>query len=196
MGIGGVTANLSFTSAVYLSQFGDAPVDGLLGLSRPLRDQQVRTMHPQLIRLSLTNPLRQNFVVTAFAQNATKDQVFGIKLASNGSELYIGGTNEDLYSGPFEYHNVTHLKDFDTYWQIGNASVYVDNRTVASNVETIIDSGTTLVLGPEDEVQLLYDSVADSKFNIAMGLYTFPCNHTHSVAFSWGGRRWTIDKEL
>ncbi|KAI0751407.1 aspartic peptidase domain-containing protein [Daedaleopsis nitida] len=176
--IGGVTANMTFTSAVYMYQFGDVAADGLLGLSRPLQDQQ-------------------NFVVTAFAQAAIKDQVYGIELASNGSEINIGGTNEDLYRGSLKYHNVTQSEHFDTYWKIGNAGVYVDNQAVASQLETIIDSGTTpVVLGSEDEVQLVYQLVAESSFNDTMGFYTFPCNDTPSVGFSRGGNEWTIDKEL
>lgn len=36
---------------------------------------------------------------------------FSFKLSSKGSELFIGGSNPDLYTGKFSYANVTHKVD-------------------------------------------------------------------------------------
>jgi hypothetical protein len=37
--------------------------------------------------------------ITLVKQNQTAAPQFGFKLATNGSELYLGGANKDLYKG-------------------------------------------------------------------------------------------------
>jgi len=61
--------------------------DGLLGLGF----QGISAYNAQ--------PVLQTLVANA----QTTEPVFGFKLASCGSELYIGGTNSALYSGDFTY---------------------------------------------------------------------------------------------
>lgn len=45
---------------------------------------------------------------TLVAQGAVDAPVFGFKLAQEGSELFIGGTNKTLYAGEPTYVDVTH----------------------------------------------------------------------------------------
>ncbi len=63
-----------------------------------------------------------------------------------------------------------------------------------SNIQTIIDSGTTLIYGPPSQVATFYKSIPGSQvYDSKTGFYTFPCNAVPSnVAFSWGGKSWTI----
>jgi cathepsin D len=44
---------------------------------------------------------------TLVSQGAVPEPVFAFKLASSGSELYVGGVNSALYRGPFTYVPVT-----------------------------------------------------------------------------------------
>lgn len=46
------------------------------------------------------------------SQNKMEQPVFSFRLAKQGSELYIGGTNKAKYSGEIEYHGVTSR----SYW--------------------------------------------------------------------------------
>ena len=67
------------------------PADGLLGMAfKSLSDYNA-------------NPLFQSLV----AQGKTTSSVFSFKLASSGSELYIGGKNSNLYTGSITYTPVT-----------------------------------------------------------------------------------------
>ena len=80
------------------------------------------------------------FFNTAIDQGAISQSVFGFKLASEGSELFLGGTNDDLFSGDLEFHEVDSSAG---YWLVPGASVKVNGETAADSIETIIDSGTT-----------------------------------------------------
>ncbi|KAJ4477577.1 aspartic peptidase domain-containing protein [Lentinula lateritia] len=66
------------------------PADGILGLAFP----------------AISNLDADPFFVNANSQGAVDSNDLGFYLASSGSELYLGGTNSDLYSGSIEYHDV------------------------------------------------------------------------------------------
>ncbi|CDO69152.1 hypothetical protein BN946_scf185042.g54 [Trametes cinnabarina] len=156
--VAGVTVKNQYFSPVTTlsSSFADDPIDGLLGLAYP----------------EISNLDESPFFNTAVSQGAVDEGVFGFKLASSGSELYLGGTNSDLYSGSIEYHDVDTSTGF---WQLPGATAYVGSKAVVSNFETIIDSGTTIMYGPPSAVRTLYKSVSGSKL--------------------WGGKKWAISAD-
>ena len=125
-------------------------------------------------------------------QGVVEKGVFAFKLAANGSELYLGGTNDELYKGDFEYHPVDTSTGF---WQITDAEVSLDGVTIVSDFETIIDSGSTIMYGPPEDVKKFYDAIPGSGvFDADYGYYYFPCNSVPTVAFSWGGKQWNISE--
>jgi cathepsin D len=89
---------------------------------------------------ALSNLNQDPFFTTATKQKAVSQSVFGFKLAANGSELFLGGTNKTLFTGNLEFHKVDPKVGF---WQVPGASVTSNGKKAASNFETIIDSGTT-----------------------------------------------------
>ncbi|KAL7280237.1 hypothetical protein ACG7TL_006656 [Trametes sanguinea] len=156
--VGGATVTGQFFSAVTneAKQLTEDPEDGLLGLG--------------LTALSSMN--KDPFFVTAVKQNAVQEGVFAFKLGQSGSELYIGGTNSRLYEGSIEYHDV--VTTDKGYWQIGGASALLNGRNFASNLETIIDSGTTLMAAEPSVVDQFYGSIRGSGYDEESGYYTFP----------------------
>lgn len=142
-------------------------------------------------RVRVQNP----FFTTAVAQGSAKQYIFSFKLAHTGSELYVGGTNPAHYSGAIEYHN---LSSNVGYWQIGGASVHVNSKPVSgvAKFQTIIDSGTTIMYGPPADVKKVYAAVKGSKvYDEGQGLYSFPCSSPPALAFSWGGKSWSINSD-
>ena len=124
------------------------------------------------------------------SQGTVSSGVFGFKLASNGSELYLGGTNSDLYTGAIEYHDVDQSMGF---WQITNGKAYVGSTAAVSNFETIIDSGTTIMYGPPSAVQTFYAAIPGSAvYDSSEGYYSYPCDSLPTVGFSWGGKTWAV----
>ncbi|KAJ7225267.1 aspartic peptidase domain-containing protein [Mycena pura] len=174
--VAGVKAtNLSFSPVTTLSPvFATDPSDGILGMAFP----------------SISN-LRQNpFFTTAHNEQTVKNNTFGFFLAEHSSELYLGGTNAALYNGTIEYHTVNPKSGF---WQLSGASAKINSTVTASNITTIIDSGTTIMYGPPDAVKALYSKVPGSAlFDSTVGYYSFPCQSVPQLAFSWGGADWEI----
>ncbi|KAF8509471.1 acid protease [Hysterangium stoloniferum] len=159
------------------NSFRDDPIDGILGLAFPV----------------MSNLNADPFFVSAFKQGVVPDNEFSFKLASSDSSLYLGGRDSSLFTGSPEFHTISSAKGF---WQIGNAAAFVGSKSVVSNFETIIDSGTTIMVGPPDAVRSFYSAVSGSKlFDSGNGFYSFPCSSVPSVSFSWGGKKWQISAE-
>ena len=119
--------------------------------------------------------------------------MFAFKLASEGSELYMGGTNQALYKGAIEYHN---LSSDNGFWIIGGGRAKVKGKNVVSNLQTIFDSGTTFMYGPPATVGMVYGAIKGSKlFDEENGFYSYPCYAPPRVAFNWGGKSWAISEE-
>lgn len=85
---------------------------------------------------SLSNLNKNPFFVTAFEQGAVKSNTFAFYLDDEGSELYLGGTNPDLYSGDIEYHSVVTETGF---WQISKGSIKVDGEDAVNDFNAIIE---------------------------------------------------------
>ncbi len=61
-------------------------------------------------------------------------------------------------------------------------------RNAGVDIKTIVDSGTTLLVAGPSVVRSFYANVPELGFDETSGYYTFPCNATPNVAFSWGGK--------
>jgi len=174
--VAGVTVHDQYFAAVgNLSQtFGGDPIDGILGLAFP----------------SLSKTGHDPFFTAANSQGAVQSNQFSFYLADENSELYLGGTNSDHYTGDFENYDVVKDKG---YWTLGDASVSVNGQNVVTGAKTIIDSGTSIIYGPPAAVKELYGKVeGNGTYDEARGLYSYPCKNPPKITFNWGGKEWEI----
>lgn len=129
------------------------------------------------------------FFQTAFSQGAVKKNSFAFKLSSENSSLFLGGTDDSLFTGDIEFHPVTG----SGYWQIAGGSIALNNKTVKAKFDTIIDSGTTLIYGPVEDVKAFYAAIPGSEvYDAPSGMYAFPCDSIPDISFTWGGNTWHI----
>ncbi|TFY66293.1 hypothetical protein EVG20_g4795 [Dentipellis fragilis] len=99
------------------------------------------------------------FFQTLVNEKQTDSPVFGMKLADGNSELFLGGTNSKLYSGEPIYVPVRE----EGYWQVDLDALTVRGNTTAKKLTSIIDSGTTLILGDDDSVSAFYANIPGAK---------------------------------
>ncbi|KAI0699923.1 acid protease [Cerioporus squamosus] len=178
--VGGVTVTKQFLAAVTResSEFQGEPIDGLLGMGLP----------------GLSNLKGTPFFSSAVQQGGVKEGSFAFKLAKSGSELFVGGTNSEFYTGDIEFHSV--VSETGGYWAIEGGTVTVDGKAAASQLTTIIDSGTTLVAIPPNAAAAFYQNIQGAKpLKEEQGFYTFPCDAVPQVALSWGGKTWLISAD-
>ncbi|KAH9933170.1 acid protease [Epithele typhae] len=178
--VAGVSATKQHFSPVTTlsTSFNDDPIDGILGLAFP----------------ALSSMNQDPFFFSAVAQRAVRAGELGFKLATNGSELYLGGTNPALFSGALEYHGVDASAGF---WQIGAARAFVGGAAAVAGFDTVIDSGTTIMYGPPDAVKAFYGAVPGAGVHDrAQGFYHYPCGSLPKISFAWhGGKKWEVTEE-
>lgn len=73
--------------------------------------------------------------------------------SSKKSVLIIGGSDKTLYKDPMHFIPLTEIG----YWQVNMVQLAIGNGYVLCKrgCATILDSGTTLIVGPQDEVHKL-----------------------------------------
>ncbi|KAJ3479077.1 hypothetical protein NLI96_g9312 [Meripilus lineatus] len=193
---GAKAINQTFSASTEISSsFRGGPFDGVLGLASQALSNlaEVRfSSHTAMPCVFNASSWKPPFVQTAFAQQAIPKNEFSLKLASHGAELLLGGTNPKLFKGAIEFHPVNASTGF---WQIGGGSILQGGKAVVSGFESIVDSGTSFIFGPADQVKEFYDSIPGSQlFDEENGLYSYPCTGktVFKVAFQWGGQAWAI----
>ncbi|KAF9226044.1 acid protease, partial [Gyrodon lividus] len=148
------------------------PGDGLLGMAF-----QAMSRYHQ-------SPFFQSLV----AEGQTDEPVFAFRFAGPRPELYIGGTNPDMYTGDFTWVVVI----FQGYWQLNIDSVIGNKRNVLTNRAGVIDTGTVPIYGPPSDVAALYAAIGGFPSRFGQGLYSLPCNTVASISFTFSGTTFSI----
>ncbi|XP_060117303.1 cathepsin D [Heteronotia binoei] len=143
-----------------------AKFDGILGMAFPK------------ISVKKATPFFDN----AMNQRLLERNIFSFYLnrdpkSTPGGELLLGGTDPQYYSGDFNYVNVTRK----AYWQVHMDKVDIGNGlTVCEDgCEAIVDTGTSLITGPTDEIQKLQKAIGAKP--IIKGQYMLPCDKLSSL---------------
>ena len=129
--------------------YATEPVDGLLGLSFPVD--------------SNANGAGPIFFENMILQQLVAQPVFSFYLADNGpGELILGGWDDSKFDG--EIHKVP-LDNTTNGWQVQLEAIVVGNYKLTGPVDklqAIVDSGTSLIAGPQDEIEILAASLGAS----------------------------------
>ncbi|TNN40965.1 Cathepsin D [Liparis tanakae] len=163
--------------------FAVARFDGVLGLA-----------YPSISAANVT-PLFD----TAMAAELLPRNVFSFYIsrdptAAVGGELVLGGTDPQFYTGALHYVNVTRK----AYWQIKMSGVDVgDQLTLCkAGCQAIVDTGTSLIVGPVEEVRALHKAIG--ALPLLMGEYWIDCTRIPSlpaVSFVIGGKMFNLTGE-
>eukprot|EP00657_Telonema_sp_P-1_P002785 TRINITY_DN1647_c0_g1_i12.p1 TRINITY_DN1647_c0_g1~~TRINITY_DN1647_c0_g1_i12.p1 ORF type:complete len:382 (-),score=174.12 TRINITY_DN1647_c0_g1_i12:129-1274(-) len=103
------------------------------------------------------------------------EKAFGVYLGGTsgvGGEMTLGGTDSAHYTGEISYVPVSRAK----YWQITVDSFSIGNL---SKVEAIVDTGTSLLVGPPDVINAFGKKIGAT--NLLGKEWIIPCNQTASL---------------
>ncbi|XP_078495233.1 cathepsin D-like [Ciona intestinalis] len=161
--------------------FVPAKFDGILGMGYP--EISVNGITPVFNQMYKQGVLALN-QFSFFLNRDASD-------ASSGGELYLGGVDTKKFTGNFSYHPVT----VKGYWQISMDSVSVGTSISAcvSGCKAIVDSGTSLLAGPTDEIEKINKLIGATKF--LDGDYIVQCNKMPTmpdITFSLSGVKYTL----
>jgi len=174
--------NLLFAEATDLPgiTFVAAKFDGIMGLGYPT------------ISVNGITP----FFQAAVAQGKLDQPVFAFYLnrdpdsGANGGELTLGGTDPAHYTGDITWAPVTR----QAYWQIHVDGVEASGTIgCAGGCEMILDSGTSLLTGPVDEIKKIQTIIGATP--VVNGEYMISCAKIPTlpnIDFVIGGKKFTL----
>jgi cathepsin D len=151
------------------------PYDGILGLGfRTIAEDGVPTVLGALVQSGqLTEP------------------VFGFFLGSDkDGELVLGGVDNDHFVGDFHFVDLAHA----SYWAVTLDAMQLGSEmTLTASKLAIVDSGTSLLVGPDREVQVLMTMLGAVKMQ---GAWVVECSRTlPSISFVIGGKAFALNAQ-
>ncbi|KAH9979408.1 acid protease [Lactifluus volemus] len=172
--IAGLTANATFGAATHYSTSLESsrfPADGLMGMGF-----EAMSVHN-------VTPLFQ----TLISQNVVTSPIFSFKLGTSGSELYLGGTNTDLYTGDFTWVS---LIGENVGWLASFNSLSVNGDTIIGTTAAVFDTGSSQILGDPGSIATMFAAIGGAEFVSSSGidLYTIPCSFNTSLSINVGGK--------
>jgi len=113
-----------------------------------------------------------------------------------GGIFTLGGTNDTLYTGDIEFLQIP--VQTPSFWSLGLSRLTVNGSPISvvtgTSALSAIDTGTTLIGGPSDDVAKFWAAVPGSSLSASnSGFYTYPCATQITVTMAFGGKSWTID---
>jgi hypothetical protein len=119
------------------------------------------------------------------------EPVFAFYLGDKADgELTFGGTDKNHYKGEITYVDVTS----PTYWSVNLDAVQAKDAKMTTVNKAIIDSGTSLIAGPKDQVAQLAKLIGAHKF--IMGQYLISCTEdAPDISFVLSGKTYTLTKD-
>jgi len=157
--------------------FLNAKFDGILGMGfTSLSNNGIPTPFDMMVEQGLVEEPKFSFWL-----NRNQDDPVG-------GELILGGSDPAYYEGEMHYVDLSETK----YWKVSMKGISVGgDDTIACNggCEGILDTGTTLIIGPIDEVQAINEAIG-AKYVPGAG-YQVECDvvdQLPSIELEFGGK--------
>ena len=126
--------------------------------------------------------------VALMHQKAVAEPVFQFTLKpGTGSTLHLGGVDYSKVKDKIDYVNVN---PDDGFW-------ITDGSVQGVKTKFVIDSGTTLIIGPMDQVLEVISKLpgVTPHYNLDSLQATFDCSHPPTVDFEINGKKYKLDKQ-
>jgi len=160
--------------------FTNASFDGLMGSAiSTLSQQQVLTPVESLAKQGLIQSATVSYKLSRLRDGA------------NDGEVTFGG----LDSSKFDQNTLVTINNVNQlgFWEAPMGAVTMNGQqlAVASNA-AILDTGTTLMVWPNNDVVAIHQAIPGAKSN-GNGGFTIPCTTNASLALTFGGQSFSID---
>ncbi|KAL4399939.1 aspartic-type endopeptidase [Malassezia pachydermatis] len=173
--IGGVSANnvaIGRSTQTFIK--GEDPNQGIAGMA-----------FPSIQAFPKENP---PFFVSLMQQKKVAQGVFQFTIkAGSGSTLHLGGVDKSKFSGDLVYSGVNPQQGF---WA-------TQAKVNGQSINAIMDTGSTIITGPTDQVRRLFSSIPGlSSFTQEGQLFaSYDCSKTPSVTFNIAGKDFKLGRD-
>jgi len=127
-------------------------------------------------------------------QGVVDEPVFGVYLSdASGSpgELTLGGVDSSHFQGELSYVDLSS----ETYWEVALSGMSINGGSVTKVTKAVLDTGTSLLAGPVDEVKAIAAKVGAKPFFLNPNEFTIDCSKIDSlpdIEITFGGQTFTL----
>ncbi|KAL1884317.1 hypothetical protein VTK73DRAFT_11 [Phialemonium thermophilum] len=178
--VAGLDISMTFGIAnVTSDDFTHFPFDGILGLS-------------------MSTGATDNFVQALKDTKALESNIFGISLSRNADgpntgELSFGAPDPSKYSGTISYTDIAAGPGGDWALKMDDLA-YNDKKAGVTGRIAYIDTGTSYVFGPPDDVAALHKLIPGATSSDGV-TYTVPCDSNLDISVSFSGVEYAISSK-
>jgi len=130
----------------------------------------------------------------AFAMDRHNTDAQSATETNPGGTFTLGGVDSSLYTGEIDFVPVSD----QSFWTLPIVSLTVNGQAVElQDASCAVDTGTTLIGGPLEFVQAIYDQLGGGPGRDQLeGLWIYPCSVGDvTVATNFGGKTWEMSPE-
>lgn len=139
------------------------------------------------------------FMDNLYSQGSISTEVLGVYFApiagtgtsSTNGELTLGGTDSSKYSGAISYFSQLTSGAASNYWGLAISRFSYGSQTLASNVQGIIDTGTTLIYIPTSAYNAFLSATGGTT-DSSSGLASFNSMPTGNFGVTFGSQTFTL----
>lgn len=141
-------------------------------------------------------------LIKAHVLDAPMFSVYMTKTTAVDGELLLGGIDASHYTGSLNWVPLIS----ETYWEIHLDNLTAGVKPVTTATKAVLDTGTSLLAGPSDEVKAFAESIGAKPFILNPKEYTISCSKVASLpalnitiggtSFTLTGAEYTINSEL
>ncbi|TIA89125.1 hypothetical protein E3P99_02204 [Wallemia hederae] len=169
-----------------------APVSGIMGLAWSSLSQDVGTpFWQQLVQNDqISGENTMSFYLTRMRSNSQAQSL------EPGGSFTLGELDNSLYTGDISFHNILG----EDWWRVNMSGINVGGNTVFTPSITIgagVDSGTTLIGGPHDDIAKIWEAVegAEEGTGNYAGYWFYPCNANPNIEIVIDGTPYAVNPE-
>ncbi|EOO00023.1 putative aspartic-type endopeptidase protein [Phaeoacremonium minimum UCRPA7] len=178
--VAGLKVTMTFGIANTTSDdFTHFPFDGILGLS-------------------MNKGATDNFMASIKEDNLLGSNIFSVALSRNSDgqntgEITFGATNPDKFTGDITYTSVSSGSNGD--WAVPMDGLSYDGKDAGiSGRLAYIDTGTSYVFGPPDDVAAIHKVIPDASSSDGI-TFTAPCDTDKPITVTFSGVKYTMSRK-
>ncbi len=144
--------------------FKESKFDGIMGLAW------------KSISVDDIEPVFNQMIDSHIIQNKIFSFYLSSDMNTNG-ELIFGGYNKKRVKNGIFYVPLTS----ETYWEINMKSLTIINQSMISINRAIVDTGTSLLVGPTQDIKNLADMIGAKHIFLNKNEYKYPCDKINEL---------------
>lgn len=149
-------------SATWVSKdiSSDSFVSGIVGLA----NSGANTVKPDIQKTYIDN-IQDQLALPVFTANLKRQQP---------GNYNFGYINESEYTGSLQW---AQINPYSPFWEVTVTGTEIGDKAEDGQFNAIVDTGTSLLLVPQNLVDSYYSKVDGAAIDADSGMYVFPCSN-------------------